>query len=181
LLSESDAGFTPEDVLKIQALKVKHGYLVDSGLKGYRYVAGQRPWAQFSKLDVALPCATQNEVSGPDAEALVKAGVKYVAEGSNMVSVVNFPPSFATVEGPSLSLASLGRFGRDRRSKRLKSLRTPVRLARRVNPSGTRQARLATQAVWPCRVSKWHRTRLATSASLSLLYSFFLSPPPPFG
>src|SRR6202023_3138523 len=47
-------------------------------------VPGARPWTQFTKLDVALPCATQNEVSGEEAEALVKAGVKFVAEGSNM-------------------------------------------------------------------------------------------------
>jgi glutamate dehydrogenase (NADP+) len=86
LVSESDTGFSTKDVLRIQALKVKHGYLVDAGLKGYRYVAGQRPWTYFSRLDIALPCATQNEVSGLDAVALVKAGVKYVAEGSNMVS-----------------------------------------------------------------------------------------------
>ena len=35
---------------------------------------------------MALPCATQNEVSGDEAEYLVKAGVRIVAEGSNMVS-----------------------------------------------------------------------------------------------
>lgn len=33
---------------------------------------------------MALPCATQNEVSEADAQALVKLGVKYVAEGANM-------------------------------------------------------------------------------------------------
>ena len=35
-------------------------------------------------MDVALPCATQNEVSGEEAEGLIKAKVKFVAEGSNM-------------------------------------------------------------------------------------------------
>lgn len=37
-------------------------------------------------LDIALPCATQNEIEAADAEALVKAGVKLVAEGANMPS-----------------------------------------------------------------------------------------------
>ena len=35
-------------------------------------------------IHIALPGATQNEVSGEEAEALVKAGVRIVAEGSNM-------------------------------------------------------------------------------------------------
>ncbi|MGI6524922.1 MAG: NADP-specific glutamate dehydrogenase [Bdellovibrionota bacterium] len=36
--------------------------------------------------DVALPCATQNEIDGGDAALLVKNGVKFVAEGANMPS-----------------------------------------------------------------------------------------------
>ncbi len=36
--------------------------------------------------DIALPCATQNEINKASAEALVKNGVKYVAEGANMPS-----------------------------------------------------------------------------------------------
>ena len=38
------------------------------------------------KCDIALPCATQNEINGGEAELLVKNGVKYVAEGANMPS-----------------------------------------------------------------------------------------------
>ncbi|MBQ7323583.1 MAG: NADP-specific glutamate dehydrogenase [Clostridia bacterium] len=38
--------------------------------------------------DVALPCATQNEIDGESAEILVKNGVKYVAEGANMPSTL---------------------------------------------------------------------------------------------
>ncbi len=38
--------------------------------------------------DVALPCATQNEIDKQSAEALVKNGVKYVAEGANMPSTL---------------------------------------------------------------------------------------------
>ena len=39
--------------------------------------------------DVALPCATQNEIDGDDAAMLVKNGVKYVAEGANMPSTLS--------------------------------------------------------------------------------------------
>ncbi len=49
---------------------------------GGQWLSGQKPW-QFD-ADVALPCATQNEVLADDAKALVKHGVKYVAEGANM-------------------------------------------------------------------------------------------------
>lgn len=46
---------------------------------------GKRPWDLLEKVDIALPCATQNEVSEAEAEHLVKAGTRIVAEGSNMV------------------------------------------------------------------------------------------------
>jgi len=49
---------------------------------GCEYLEGQRPWK--IKCEVALPCATQNEISGDDAKMLVKNGVKAVAEGANM-------------------------------------------------------------------------------------------------
>jgi glutamate dehydrogenase (NADP+) len=45
---------------------------------------GKKPWAV--KCDVALPCATQNEVSGSEAETLVKNGCICVSEGANMPS-----------------------------------------------------------------------------------------------
>ena len=48
------------------------------------FFIGKRPWALIPKIHIALPGATQNEVSGEEAEALVKAGVRIVAEGSNM-------------------------------------------------------------------------------------------------
>ena len=44
--------------------------------------AGKRPWEV--KVDVAMPCATQNELNGDDAKALVANGVFCVAEGANM-------------------------------------------------------------------------------------------------
>ena len=44
--------------------------------------------------DVALPCATQNEIDAKDAENLVKNGVKYVAEGANMPSTLEAIDTF---------------------------------------------------------------------------------------
>ena len=48
------------------------------------YHAGQRPWNE--KADIALPCATQNEINEEEAKALVANGVIAVAEGANMPS-----------------------------------------------------------------------------------------------
>ena len=51
---------------------------------GCKYVAGARPWNE--KADIALPSATQNEINGDDAKALVANGVFAVSEGANMPS-----------------------------------------------------------------------------------------------
>jgi glutamate dehydrogenase (NAD(P)+)/glutamate dehydrogenase (NADP+) len=48
------------------------------------YYEKKRPWG--IKCDVALPCATQNEISGAEAEVLLKNGCFVVAEGANMPS-----------------------------------------------------------------------------------------------
>ncbi|RME22337.1 MAG: NADP-specific glutamate dehydrogenase, partial [Deltaproteobacteria bacterium] len=49
------------------------------------YLEGQRPWGV--KCDVALPCATENEISAEDAKTLVDNGCFCVAEGANMPTV----------------------------------------------------------------------------------------------
>ncbi len=49
---------------------------------GSKFVAGKRPWEV--KVDIALPCATQNELNGDDAKNLVNNKVHLVAEISNM-------------------------------------------------------------------------------------------------
>ena len=46
------------------------------------FVAGRKPWEV--PCDIAMPCATQNELEGNDAETLAANGVRYVAEVSNM-------------------------------------------------------------------------------------------------
>jgi len=57
-----------------------------------RYEAGKKPW--HVPADIALPCATQNELDGDDAHALIKNGVKCVAEGANMPSTVDAVRAF---------------------------------------------------------------------------------------
>lgn len=47
-----------------------------------RFIAGRKPWEV--KVDIAMPCATQNELDGEDAAQLLANGVQYVAEVSNM-------------------------------------------------------------------------------------------------
>jgi len=49
-----------------------------------KFIAGKRPWEV--KCDIALPSATQNEIDGNDAKALVKNGCYCVSEGANMPS-----------------------------------------------------------------------------------------------
>lgn len=49
---------------------------------GTEFHKGKRPWGV--SCDIALPCATQNELNKQDAEALISNGVQLVAEGSNM-------------------------------------------------------------------------------------------------
>ena len=52
--------------------------------KAATFHPGEKPW-QF-KCDIALPCATQNELNEDDAKRLIKNGCKCVAEGANMPS-----------------------------------------------------------------------------------------------
>lgn len=49
-----------------------------------KFVAGKKPWGV--KCDVAMPCATQNEVDGDDAKTLLSNGCYVISEGANMPS-----------------------------------------------------------------------------------------------
>ena len=49
---------------------------------GAQFFPGRKPWEV--KVDIAMPCATQNELDGEDAKKLLANGVKIVAEVSNM-------------------------------------------------------------------------------------------------
>ena len=52
--------------------------------QGVQYFDGQKPWGVV--CDIALPCATQNEINEEDAKTLLANGVKCIAEGANMPS-----------------------------------------------------------------------------------------------
>lgn len=81
------AGITAEKLAFITELKeVKRGRLKEyiDQYPEAQYFEGQKPWN--IKCDIALPCATQNELNGDDAQKLIDNGCKYVAEGANMPS-----------------------------------------------------------------------------------------------
>ncbi|MBE6683706.1 MAG: NADP-specific glutamate dehydrogenase [Ruminococcaceae bacterium] len=73
------------DVVK-QIKEVERGRIKEyaARVEGATYTEGKGIWT--IKCDIALPCATQNELNGDDAKALIANGVKYVAEGANMPS-----------------------------------------------------------------------------------------------
>ena len=81
------AGFTPEKLAILMEVKNHHYGRVSDYAKlvsGVEFLAGQCPWS--IKVDVALPCATQNELTEADAKQLIANGVLCVAEGANMPS-----------------------------------------------------------------------------------------------
>jgi len=91
-MSDSDGiiydkdGINQEKLTFIMELKnVKRGRIKEYADK-YKceYYEGKRPWSV--KCDIALPCATQNEIEGDDAKELIKNGCICVCEGSNMSS-----------------------------------------------------------------------------------------------
>ena len=79
-------GINAEKLAFVMELKnVKRGRISEYAKKfGAQYLEGQNPWS--IPCDCAFPSATQNEISGADAAALVKNGCKLVAEGANMPS-----------------------------------------------------------------------------------------------
>lgn len=86
-LIATEGGISPEQVNQIAQLKVARKQLASAFEKGegkLKYIAGVRPWLHVGSVDVALPSATQNEVSGDEAQALIRAGARFIAEGSNM-------------------------------------------------------------------------------------------------
>ena len=88
------AGIDSEKLAYIMELKnVRRGRMKEYADKyGCQYLEGQRPWS--IKCDVALPCATQNELDGNDAETLLKNGTFCVAEGANMPSTLEAVEKF---------------------------------------------------------------------------------------
>ncbi|ULJ70270.1 NADP-specific glutamate dehydrogenase [Wielerella bovis] len=60
--------------------------------QGLEYFEGKKPWGVA--CDVALPCATQNELDENDAKTLLANGVKCVAEGANMPATLGAVEAF---------------------------------------------------------------------------------------
>jgi glutamate dehydrogenase (NADP+) len=91
-LSDSDgtihdpAGINAEKLAWVMDLKnVRRGRIREYTAKfGGQFLAGHRPWSV--PCDCAFPSATQNEIDGKDAAALLKHGCKLVSEGANMPS-----------------------------------------------------------------------------------------------
>ncbi len=83
-----EAGFSAEKLAALMEIKnAKRGRVKDYAEKfGLKYVAGERPWGV--KADIALPCATQNELELVDAQKLIANGVQLVAEGANMPTTI---------------------------------------------------------------------------------------------
>ncbi|MER1968359.1 NADP-specific glutamate dehydrogenase [Castellaniella sp. GW247-6E4] len=88
------AGFTAEKLAALIELKNHKRGRVEEYAKQFNlvYEAGKRPW--HVPVDVALPCATQNELELEDARALIANGVRCVAEGANMPTVFDAAEAF---------------------------------------------------------------------------------------
>jgi glutamate dehydrogenase (NADP+) len=83
-----EKGFTTEKLAQMMHIKnVEYGRISEYAKRiGAEYHPGIRPWAV--PVDLALPCATQNEIDECDAATLIKNGVIAVCEGANMPSTI---------------------------------------------------------------------------------------------
>ena len=83
-----EEGIDAEKLAYVMELKNEKRERIHKYVEKYpnaKFFKGERPWGV--KCDVALPCATQNEVSGEDAKKLLANGCFCVSEGANMPSV----------------------------------------------------------------------------------------------
>ncbi|MDY3124944.1 MAG: NADP-specific glutamate dehydrogenase [[Actinobacillus] rossii] len=89
-----ETGFTPEKLVALLEIKnVKRGRVKDYAEQfGLKYVEGKKPWDV--KVDIALPCATQNELDLDAAKTLIANGVQLVAEGANMPTTIEATDAF---------------------------------------------------------------------------------------
>jgi len=95
VLTLSDSKGYIHDADGINSEKLKHVMFIKNEKRGRiseyvakypkaKFIKGERPWSV--KCDIALPCATQNELNGDEAKALVSNGCMCVSEGANMPS-----------------------------------------------------------------------------------------------
>ncbi len=83
-----EEGFTTEKLARLCEIKAsRDGRLADYAREfGLVWLEGQQPWKV--PVDIALPCATQNELDEEAARTLIANGVKAVAEGANMPTTI---------------------------------------------------------------------------------------------
>ena len=83
-----EAGFTAEKLARLCEIKAsRDGRVADYAREfGLTYLEGKQPWSV--PVDIALPCATQNELGVEAAQTLIANGVKAVAEGANMPTTI---------------------------------------------------------------------------------------------
>ena len=80
-----EAGLNEEKIAYMLELRASNNDIVSpyaEKFPGAKFIAGHKPWEVA--VDIAMPCATQNELNGEDARQLLANGVKLVAEVSNM-------------------------------------------------------------------------------------------------
>jgi glutamate dehydrogenase (NADP+) len=78
------AGFSAEKLAYVKQLKFRERGRIQQYCEQFdaEFHAGQKPW--IIPGDIALPCATQNEIGLNDARTLISNGCRYVVEGANM-------------------------------------------------------------------------------------------------
>lgn len=109
-------GMTKEDLATVVDCKnVKRGRL--SSLEGRisgRYIDGESPWTIDIPYDIALPCATQNEIDEEGAKALLKNGILAVCEGANLPTtlggqeVLRSKPEVVYIPGKAANAGGVG-------------------------------------------------------------------------
>ncbi|MBJ2173478.1 NADP-specific glutamate dehydrogenase [Aureibaculum sp. A20] len=80
-----EKGLDADKIDYLLALRASNNDIVSPYVQEFpeaKFYPGEKPWSV--KCDIAMPCATQNELNGEDAQKLVDNGVKYVSEVSNM-------------------------------------------------------------------------------------------------
>lgn len=89
-----ETGFDTDKLAHLEEIKnSRYGRVADyANERKLTYVAGKTPW--HIPCDIALPCATQNELGLDDAKLLIKNGVKAVGEGANMPVTIEATEAF---------------------------------------------------------------------------------------
>ncbi len=100
-----EAGISGEKIDYMLALRATNNDVVGpyaDKFPGAKFFPGERPWG--IKVDLAIPCATQNEVGIEDAKKMVANGLKFYCEGANMptsLEAINYLLDNGVIIGPA--------------------------------------------------------------------------------